>query len=436
MRDLDVLNSGLDVFHASREEIAALQLKRLKWSLNHAFENSAMYQMRFKKAGVDPSNLETLADLAKFPFTFKNHLEESGPFGTMAVDRRDVVRMHASAGGHVKPVLVCYTEQDLENWAVIVQRALDMSGIKSGDTVLNLFEYGLVTHGLGAHAGLEKIGTTIIPMNANNPATCVHVMKDVKPDAVLVTPSNLLLILQQYKKLGLDPRQSSMRVAVLAGEPWSESFREDMEKNFDMKVVDVYGQTEIMGLGIASECLEEKSGLHFAEDHFYPEIIDPDTGQTVEDGQEGELVVTTLTKRGVPLIRFRTRDLTRILPASRFSVRRIEKPHGRSDDMIVVRGVSIYPAQIAEHVKAIKGISEHFQIALHKEGGMDVMLIHVEALQDAGDDATRRQVRQVLARGIKAALGVSVAVIVQNPGQINREESALRRVIDNRRKAG
>lgn len=227
-----------------------------------------------------------------------------------------------------------------------------------------------------------------------------------------------------------------MRVAVLGGEPWTDSFRNDMENTFDLKVVDIYGQTELMGLGIASEALDEKDGLHFAEDHFYPEIIDPDTGNLVEDGQEGELVVTSLTKQGVPLIRFRTRDLTRLLPPTSFSVRRIEKPHGRSDDLIVVRGISIYPSQIQEHVKSIKGIAEHFQIALHKEGGMDVMLIHVEALEDAGDEATRRQVRQVLARGIKAALDISVAVIVQNPGQINREESALRPVIDNRRKGG
>lgn len=417
---------------ASRDEIGALQLERMRWSLRHAYDNVAMYKERFDAAGVHPDDLKSLSDLAKFPFTVKDDLRDNYPFGMFAVPRTDIMRIHASSGTTGKATVVGYTANDISNWADLVARSLRAAGLRKGDLIHNAYGYGLFTGGLGAHYGIERLGATVIPMGGGQTDKQVGLINDFKPRGILVTPSYMLNILEAFHKVGLDPRKSSLEVAVFGAEPWTEAMRTEIEEAFDLNAVDIYGLSEVMGPGVANECVETKDGPVIWEDHFYPEIIDPVTGEVLPDGQEGELVFTTLTKEGMPIIRYRTRDLTRLLPGTARSMRRISKITGRSDDMIILRGVNVFPTQIEEQVMATGGLGPYFQIELNKSGHMDAMRVHVEMLPDANSEASKDAAAQMLAKRIKDMVGVSTEVHVGDPGTVARSQGKAVRVVDKR----
>jgi phenylacetate-CoA ligase len=427
-RDLEPIET------ASRDEISALQLERLKWSLRHAYENVPMYRQRFDEAGVHPDDLKTLADLAKFPFTYKNDLRDNYPFGLFAVPREQIVRIHASSGTTGKPTVVGYTRRDIDTWADLMARSLRASGTRPGDIVHVAYGYGLFTGGLGAHYGAERLGATVVPVSGGQTERQVTLISDFRPHTIMVTPSYMLNILEQFHKAGLDPHESSLKVGIFGAEPWTNAMRREIEEAFDMHAVDIYGLSEIMGPGVANECVETKDGLHIWEDHFYPEIIDPETGEVLPDGEMGELVFTTLTKEGLPMIRYRTRDLTRLLPGTARSMRRMEKITGRSDDMIILRGVNVFPSQIEEQLMATGGLAPHYQLELYRAGRLDAMRVHVEALPHAADDASRDAAARMLYKRIKDIVGVSTEIIVADPGGVARSEGKARRVIDNRPK--
>lgn len=433
MKVLTPAKSDLDPIEiASIDEIRALQLDRLKWSLRHAYDNVPMYRERFDAAGVHPGDLKSLADLSKFPFTYKNDLRDNYPFGLFAVPREQIIRLHASSGTTGKPTVVGYTKTDIDNWADLIARSLRASGVKPGNMVHNAYGYGLFTGGLGAHYGIERLGCTVVPMSGGQTEKQVGLIDDFKPNAIMVTPSYMLNILEAFHKAGLDPRQCSLDVGIFGAEPWTNAMRQEVEAAFDMHAVDIYGLSEIMGPGVANECVETKDGLHIWEDHFYPEIINPETGEPVQDGEMGELVFTTLTKEGLPMIRYRTRDLTRLLPGSARSMRRMEKITGRSDDMIILRGVNVFPTQIEEQVLATGGLSNHFQIELFKSGRLDAMRVYVEANIDAADELSKTAAARMLTKHIKDMVGVSTEVIVGDPGDVERSQGKAKRVIDNR----
>ncbi len=433
MKDLTPAKSDLDPIEiASRDEISALQLERLRWSLRHAYDNVAMYRERFDAAGVHPDDLKSLSDLSKFPFTYKSDLRDHYPFGLFAVPKTEISRIHASSGTTGKATVVGYTKADISNWADLVARSLRASGVRRGDMVHIAYGYGLFTGGLGAHYGAERLGCTVIPMSGGQTAKQVQLIEDFKPDAIMVTPSYMLNILEEFEKQGLDPRATSLQTAVFGAEPWTNAMRLEIEAAFDMHAVDIYGLSEVMGPGVANECVETKDGLHIWEDHFFPEIIDPVTGEPVADGEEGELVFTTLTKEALPMIRYRTRDLTRLLPGTARSMRRMEKITGRSDDMIILRGVNVFPTQIEELVLAASGIAPYFQIELSKDGHMDAMQVNVEARPDAADAASRQGAQTALGKAIKTMIGISVRVVVHEPGVVERSQGKARRVVDNR----
>ena len=435
MKDLTPKKSELDPIEiASRDEIEALQLDRLKWSLKHAYENVPMYKKRFDEMGVHPDDLISLADLSKFPFTYKNDLRDNYPFGLFAVPREQIIRLHASSGTTGKATVVGYTKNDIDVFADMVARSLRASGVRSGEIVHNAYGYGLFTGGLGAHYGIERLGATVVPVSGGQTARQVTLINDFKPHAIMVTPSYMLNILEQFHKVGIDPRDSSLQVGVFGAEPWTNAMREEVESAFDMHAVDIYGLSEIMGPGVANECVETKDGLHIWEDHFYPEIINPETGENVEDGEMGELVFTTLTKEGLPMIRYRTRDLTRLLPGTARSMRRMEKITGRSDDMIILRGVNVFPTQIEEQVLATGGLAPHFQIELYRSGHMDAMRINVEAAGDAADGLSKTAAARMLSKRIKDSVGISTEIIVADPGGVARSEGKAVRVVDNRPK--
>ncbi|HID68689.1 MAG TPA: phenylacetate--CoA ligase, partial [Roseibacterium sp.] len=351
MRDLTPARETLDPIEiASRDEIVALQLKRLKWSLRHAYDNVPFYRKQFGAAGLHPDDIHSLADLAKFPFTVKADLRDNYPFSLFAVPREQILRIHASSGTTGKPTVVGYTANDLDMWANMVARSLRASGTKPGDLLHNAYGYGLFTGGLGAHAGAEKLGCTVVPVSGGMTARQVTLIEDFRPTTIMVTPSYMLNILEEYRRQGVDPRSSSLEIGIFGAEPWTNKMRDEVESAFDIHAVDIYGLSEIVGPGVANECVETKDGLHIWEDNFYPEIIDPQTGELLPDGEMGELVLTTLTKEGMPIIRYRTRDLTRLLPGTARSMRRMEKVAGRSDDMIILRGVNVFPTQIEEQV--------------------------------------------------------------------------------------
>ncbi len=427
-RDLEPIET------ASRDEISALQLERLKWSLRHAYENVPMYRQRFDEAGVHPDDLKTLADLAKFPFTYKNDLRDNYPFGLFAVPREQIVRIHASSGTTGKPTVVGYTRRDIDTWANLMARSLRASGTRPGDIVHVAYGYGLFTGGLGAHYGAERLGATVVPVSGGQTERQVTLINDFRPHTIMVTPSYMLNILEQFHKAGLDPHESSLKVGIFGAEPWTNAMRREIEEAFDMHAVDIYGLSEIMGPGVANECVETKDGLHIWEDHFYPEIIDPETGEVLPDGEMGELVFTTLTKEGLPMIRYRTRDLTRLLPGTARSMRRMEKITGRSDDMIILRGVNVFPSQIEEQLMATGGLAPHYQLELYRAGRLDAMRVHVEALPHAADDASKDAAARMLYKRIKDIVGVSTEIIVADPGGVARSEGKARRVIDNRPK--
>lgn len=433
MEDLSPKKGELDPIEiASIDEIRALQLKRLQWSLRHAYDNVPMYKQRFDDAGVHPNDLQQLSDLAKFPFTYKNDLRDNYPFGLFAVPREQILRLHASSGTTGKPTVVGYTANDISNWADLVARSLRAAGLRKGDMVHNAYGYGLFTGGLGAHYGIERLGATVVPMSGGQTEKQVGLITDFRPDGIMVTPSYMLNILEQFHKAGLDPQDSSLKVGIFGAEPWTDAMRREVEEAFDMHAVDIYGLSEIMGPGVASECVETKDGPVIWEDHFLPEIIDPETGEVLPDGELGELVFTTLTKEGLPMVRYRTRDLTRLLPGTARSMRRMEKITGRSDDMIILRGVNVFPSQVEEQLLATGGLAPYYQIELYKSGRMDAMRVHVEATPDAADELSRTAAARMLTKRIKDMIGVSSEVIVGDPGSVERSQGKAKRVIDNR----
>ncbi|WP_417423662.1 phenylacetate--CoA ligase PaaK [Hoeflea sp.] len=436
MLDLTPDRASLDPIEiASRDEISALQLERMKWSLAHAYENVPHTKAAFDAKGVHPDDLRSLSDLAKFPFTTKLDLRDNYPFGMFAVPRDKVIRLHASSGTTGKPTVVGYTAGDIDVWGGLVARSIRASGGRSGDIVHVSYGYGLFTGGLGAHYGAEKLGCTVVPVSGGMTERQVSLITDFKPRVIMVTPSYMLSILDEFRAKGIDPRESSLAVGIFGAEPWTNAMRAEIEQAFDMHAVDIYGLSEIMGPGVANECVETKDGLHIWEDHFYPEIIDPVTEEVLPDGEIGELVFTTLTKEALPMVRYRTRDLTRLLPGTARSMRRMEKITGRSDDMIILRGVNVFPTQIEEQILKCSGLAPHFQIELTRSGRLDDMTVHVECHISAASDEARAASSRELAHHIKSTVGVSTRVNVQEPGKVARSEGKAKRVVDNRSKA-
>jgi phenylacetate-CoA ligase len=419
---------------ASQDELQALQLQRLQWSLQHAYDQVPHYRRQFEAQGVHPSDLKSLKDLARFPFTTKKDLRDNYPFGMFAVPREKVVRVHASSGTTGKPTVVGYTQADIDTWADLVARSIRASGGRPGDIVHVAYGYGLFTGGLGAHYGAERMGCTVIPMSGGQTEKQVQLIQDFKPHIIMVTPSYMQVIIEEFRRQGQEPRDMSIQVGIFGAEPWTEALRKEIEAGADIDAVDIYGLSEVMGPGVANECIESKDGPVIWEDHFYPEIIDPLTGEVLPEGSEGELVFTTLTKQALPVVRYRTRDLTRLLPPTSRSMRRMGKIVGRSDDMLIIRGVNVFPTQIEELVLQHGKLAGQYQIVLTREGPLDAMAVHCETLPDApgvnADDCANW-----LQHRIKTLVGVSAKVVVGAPGSIERTlVGKARRVIDKRPK--
>lgn len=417
---------------ASRDEISALQLQRLKASLANAYANVPAYKAKFDAAGVHPDDLRTLDDLQKFPFTTKADLRDNYPFGMFAVPREKVARIHASSGTTGRPTVVGYTKTDIDTWADLMARSIRASGGRAGMRVHVAYGYGLFTGGLGAHYGVERLGCTAIPVSGGMTERQVQLIEDFASDIIMVTPSYMLAILDEYRRIGKDPRKSPLKIGIFGAEPWTQAMRAEIEDAFDIDAVDIYGLSEVMGPGVANECVETKDGLHIWEDHFYPEVIDPQTGKVLPDGEKGELVFTSLSKEAMPVVRYRTRDLTRLLPGTARSMRRMEKVTGRSDDMMIVRGVNVFPTQIEELLLRVESLSAHYLIELTREARMDEMLVHVEIRPDADYPETRETAAQTLAGLIKERIGVSAKVNVRNPEALERSLGKAKRVIDKR----
>ncbi len=418
---------------ASRDEITALQLRRMQQTLRHAHDGSPFYRAKFDAAGVHPDDLKSLSDLRKFPFTVKQDLRDTYPFGMFAVPRERIARLHASSGTTGKPTVVAYTKADIDTWADVMARSIRAAGGAPGDVCHVAYGYGLFTGGLGAHYGAERLGCTVVPVSGGMTERQITLIEDFKPSIIMVTPSYMLSILDAYRAAGLDPRQSALRTGIFGAEPWTNAMRAEIEQAFDMDAVDIYGLSEIIGPGVAQECVETKDGLHIWEDHFYPEVIDPETGEPVEDGQQGELVFTSLTKEAFPIIRYRTRDLTRLLPGTARSMRRMEKVTGRCDDMIILRGVNVFPTQIEEQILKCASLAPHYQIHLTRDGRMDVMTVQCECKDDA-DPAARAAAARELTHHVKSVVGVSCRVEILDRGGIARSEGKARRVVDARPK--
>jgi len=435
MKDLTPSKSSLDPIEiASRDEIEALQLQRLKWSLRHAYDNVPFYKASFDAAGIHPDDLHSLSDLAKFPFTVKTDLRDNYPFGMFAVPQDKVARIHASSGTTGQPTVVGYTAQDLTNWASVVARSLRAAGLKPGDMLHNAYGYGLFTGGLGIHLGADALGLATVPVSGGMTPRQVRLIEDFKPKGITVTPSYALSILDEFANQGLDPRATSLEVGIFGAEPWTNAMRQEIETAFDMHAVDIYGLSEVMGPGVSMECVETKDGLHIWEDHFFPEIINPETGQPVAEGEQGELVFTSLTKEAFPIIRYRTRDLTRLLPGTARSMRRMEKVTGRSDDMIILRGVNVFPTQIEECLMAVAGLAPHFQIELSRPARMDQMRILCEVTSDSLGADDRSASVKALASRIKQTIGISVSIDVADVGGVPRSEGKAVRILDKRPK--
>ncbi|MFI6595211.1 phenylacetate--CoA ligase PaaK [Nonomuraea sp. NPDC050536] len=411
----------------SRDELTAIQLERLQWTLHHAYENVPLYRQKFDQVGVHPSDCKDLSDLAKFPFTTKQDLRDCYPFGMFAVPRTEVVRVHASSGTTGKPTVVGYTRRDIDTWAEVMARSIRAAGGRPGDIVHVAYGYGLFTGGLGAHYGAERLGCTVVPVSGGMTPRQVQLITDFRPSVIMVTPSYMLALLDEFEAQGLDPRESSLRVGIFGAEPWTEQMRAEIEDRFDLHAVDIYGLSEVMGPGVAQECVETKDGLHVWEDHFYPETVDPFTGEPAESG---ELVFTSLTKEALPIIRYRTRDLTRLLPGTaRPAFRRMEKVTGRTDDMIILRGVNLFPTQIEELVLRIPGLSPHFQLHLSRPQRLDVLTVKVESRPGFED---RASASAQLARQVKDRIGLTVEVEVVEPDTLERSMGKLKRVYDRR----
>ena len=420
---------------ASVDELRALQLQRLKWSLAHAYANSPVYKAKFDEAGVHPDDLQQLSDLSKFPFTTKKDLRDSYPFGMFAVPRGQLARIHASSGTTGKPTVVGYTLKDIDTWAGVVARSIRASGARPGDLVHISYGYGLFTGGLGAHYGAEKLGLTVVPFGGGQTERQIQLIQDFRPDIIMVTPSYMLAIADEVERMGLDPKALSLRLGIFGAEPWTNEMRTAIEARMNIDAVDIYGLSEVMGPGVANECVETKDGPTIWEDHFYPEIIDPDTGEPVPDGQEGELVCTSLTKEALPIIRDRTRDLTRLLPGTARTMRRMQKITGRSDDMMIIRGVNVFPTQIEELLLKRPELSPHYQCVLTREGPMDNLKVAVECapgVDPAGIPA--RAAAKLLQHEIKIYVGSSVEVELKGEGGIERSVGKAKRVVDLRPK--
>ena len=416
---------------ASRDALVALQLDRLRWSLGHAYDNVAHYRQAFDRAGVKPADLRTLDDLARFPFTVKGDLREHYPFGMFAVPREQVVRIHASSGTTGKPTVVGYTRNDIDTWSTVMARSIRAAGGRAGDIVHVAYGYGLFTGGLGAHYGAERLGCTVVPMSGGQTEKQVQLIQDFRPDIIMVTPSYMLAIAEEMQRQGMDPRTSSLAIGIFGAEPWTPTMRTSIESVMDIDAIDIYGLSEVIGPGVAQECIETKDGLTVWEDHFYPEIVDPDTGAPLPEGQKGELVFTSLTKEAMPIIRYRTRDLTRLLPGTARTMRRIEKITGRSDDMMIIRGVNVFPTQIEELILADAMLAPHYQVEITRPRILDEMAVLVERSPTAGaTDADAAGAR--LARRIKNLIGVSAAVRVMPVGGVERSLGKARRVVDKR----
>ena len=420
---------------ASRDELQALQLQRLQWTLQHAYDNVPHYRAAFDAAGVHPADLKTLADLAKFPFTEKKALRDNYPFGMFAVPREQVVRVHASSGTTGKPTVVGYTQNDIDTWANIVARSIRAAGGRRGDLVHIAYGYGLFTGGLGAHYGAERLGCTVVPMSGGQTEKQVQLICEFKPSIIMVTPSYMLNIVEEFARQGLDPAASSLQVGIFGAEPWTDAMRREIETRAGIDAVDIYGLSEVMGPGVASECIESKDGPVIWEDHFYPEIVDPDTGEVLPDGQEGELVFTSLTKEALPIIRYRTRDLTRLLPPTSRAMRRMGRITGRSDDMLIIRGVNVFPSQIEELVLRMPALAPHYQLVVARDGHLDTLEVLCE-LRDTLllPDAVEAQARE-LQHCIKTYVGVTTRVRLLPPQGIERTLTGkARRVVDGRPK--
>lgn len=435
MQDIAPRKEDLDPIEiASRDEIEALQLERLQWSVKHAYNNVPFYKRSFDGAGVHPEDIRSLSDLAKFPFTVKTDLRDNYPFGLFAVPSNQVARIHASSGTTGQPTVVGYSKADLKNWANLIGRSLRASGLNPGDMLHNAYGYGLFTGGLGLHQGAEDYGLQVVPVSGGMTTRQVTLINDFKPDGITVTPSYALSILDGFRAAGLDPRSCSLKVGIFGAEPWTNAMREEIEEAFDMHAVDIYGLSEVMGPGVAMECVESKDGPTIWEDHFLAEIIDPKNGEPVAEGEMGELVFTSLTKEALPIIRYRTRDLTRLLPGTARSMRRMEKITGRSDDMMIVRGVNVFPSQVEEQLLKIDQLSPHYQIVLDRENRMDKFTIKTEAASSQVDAEARQRSGLELAKAMKNVVGISVEVQVNDVGQVARSEGKAKRVIDNRDK--
>ncbi|MBX7554766.1 phenylacetate--CoA ligase PaaK [Streptomyces sp. NPDC004232] len=411
------------------DELRALQLERLRASLRHAYDHVPFYRESFDKAGVHPEDCRSLADLARFPFTTKADLREHYPYGMFAVPRERIRRLHASSGTTGLPTVVGYTDDDLSMWADMVARSLRAAGARPGDIVHVAYGYGLFTGGLGAHYGAERLGCTVVPASGGMTARQVQLIRDLKPAVIMVTPSYMLTLLDEFERQGVDPRTTSLRVGVFGAEPWTEQMRREIEERFAIDAVDIYGLSEVIGPGVAQECVETKDGLTVWEDHFYPEVVDPITGEVLPDGERGELVFTSLTKEAMPIVRYRTRDLTRLLPGTARVFRRMEKVTGRSDDMVILRGVNLFPTQIEEIVLRTPGVAPHFQLRLTREGRLDRLTVRAEARPDAPAHSRETAARSI-ALAVKDGIGVSVDVEIVDPESLERSVGKIRRIVD------
>nr|WSY57154.1 phenylacetate--CoA ligase [Streptomyces sp. NBC_00886] len=422
----ELLDSGERL---DQDALRALQLERLRSSLHHAYENVPFYRQSFDSAGVRPDDCRALSDLARFPFTTKVDLRENYPYGMFAVPEDRVRRIHASSGTTGRPTVVGYTENDLSMWADVVARSIRAAGGRPGDKVHVAYGYGLFTGGLGAHYGAERLGCTVIPASGGMTVRQVQLIQDLRPGIIMVTPSYMLTLLDEFERQGVDPRGTSLRVGIFGAEPWTEQMRQEIEERFAIDAVDIYGLSEVIGPGVAQECVETKDGLHIWEDHFFPEVVDPITGEVLPEGEKGELVFTSLTKEAMPVIRYRTRDLTRLLPGTARVFRRMEKVTGRSDDMVILRGVNLFPTQIEEIVLRTPGVAPHFQLRLTREGRLDALTVRAEARPDAAPD-TREAAARAITAAVKDGIGVSVAVEIVEPESLERSVGKIRRIVD------
>ncbi len=432
MEDLSPRPGDLEPIETvSVDELRAVQTERLRWSVRHAYDHVPHYRRSLDAAEVHPDDITSLEDLARLPFTSKADLRDNYPFGMFAVPREEVVRVHASSGTTGKATVVGYTRDDIDMWSTVMARSIRAAGGRAGHLAHIAYGYGLFTGGLGAHYGAEKLGCTVVPVSGGMTERQVQLITDFRPDLIMVTPSYMLAIVYELERQGIDPRTTSLKVGIFGAEPWTNHMRHEMEQRLDMHAVDIYGLSEVIGPGVASECVETKDGLHVWEDHFYPEVVDPETGEVLPDGEEGELVFTSLTKQAMPVLRYRTRDLTRLLPGTARTMRRIEKITGRTDDMIILRGVNLFPTQIEELILRTPALSPHFQCVLERSGSLDALTVVVERREDATDD-TAQEAGAELRRLVKSSIGVTVAVDVVAPAGVERSMGKMKRIVDNR----